>query len=112
MQHAYSFFSFEVTCTPTPSIWGYMEFFEGTVCGSLYYCPIKARMSRSDLLNGQGRLSQCDIVRDSELLKLIKHIKPYSLIVTYMYFNENNIHFLLNLVTSQVSLFASRFLFN
>ena len=34
-------FSFEGTCTPTPPIWGYMEFFEGTVCGSLYYCPIK-----------------------------------------------------------------------
>jgi len=69
-------------------------------------------MSRSDLLNGKGRLSQCDIVRDSELLNLIKHIKPYSLIGTS--FNENNIHvhFLLNLVASQVSLFASRFLFN
>ena len=49
------------------------------------------RMCGSDLLNGQGRLSQCDIVRDSELLNLIKHLKPYSLIVTY--FNENNIHF-------------------
>ena len=69
-----------------------------------------ARMSGSDLLNGQGRLSQCDIVRDSGLLNLIKHIKPYSLIVTY--FNENNIHFLLNLIASQVSLFVSRFLFN
>ena len=71
---------------------------------------MEARMSGSDLLNGQGRLSQCHIVRDSELLNLIKHIKPYSLIVTY--FNGNNIHFLLNLVASQVSLFASRFLFN
>ena len=69
-----------------------------------------ARMSGSDLFNGQGHLSQCDIVRDSGLLNLIKHIKPYSLIVTY--FNENNIPFLLNLVASQVSLFASRFLFN
>ena len=70
---------------------------------------MEAKMFGSDLLNGQGRLSQCDIVRDSELLNLIKHIKPCSLIVTY--FNENNIHFLLNLVASQVSLFASRFLF-
>ena len=65
-------------------------------------------MSRSDLLNGQGRLSQCDnIVRDSELLNLIlKHIKPCSLIATY--FNKNNIH----VFVSQVSLFASIFLFN
>ena len=54
---------------------------------------MEARMSGSDLhvLNGKGRLSQCNIVRDSELLNLIKHIKPYSPIVTY--FNENNIHF-------------------
>ena len=70
---------------------------------------MEAKMFGSDLLNGEGRLSQCDIVRDSELLNLINHIKPCSLIVTY--FNENNIHFLLNLVASQVSLFASRFLF-
>jgi hypothetical protein len=35
-----------------------------------------ARISGSDLLNDQGRLSQCDIVRDSELLNLIKHMKP------------------------------------
>ena len=41
MQHTHGFFSFEVTCTPTPPICGYMEFVEGTVCGSLYYCPIK-----------------------------------------------------------------------
>ena len=41
MQHTHSFFSFEGTCTPTPPIWGYIEFFEDTVCGSLYYCPIK-----------------------------------------------------------------------
>ena len=70
-------------------------------------------MSGSDLLNGQGRLSQWDSQRQW-IANLIKHIKPYSLIVTYifLYFNENNMYFLLNLVASQVSLFASRLLFN
>ena len=41
-------------------------------------------MSGSDLLNGQGRLSQCDIVRDSGLLNLIKHIKNLTVLLLHI----------------------------